>query len=126
VFGICNEPGFTSRKLESAVLDPTEVTANLDGEAPSLSGNAQVKKDAKPGRYTVSFRCEGVAVSHTIVIVSDKKQPASKPTPSGQVKVKPTGAANTGAGDNTVVPAAETPAGLPQAAQEELTAELSI
>jgi hypothetical protein len=104
VFGICNEPGFSRRKLESQVLDPTEVSRNVgDGEAPSLSGHAQVRKDAKPGRYTVSLRCEGALVSHTIVIVSGQKHPASpKPTPSGQVKVKPKGAANTGGGDGPV------------------------
>jgi hypothetical protein len=98
VFGVCNEPGFTSRQLESPVLEPAKVTRNLDGEAPSVSGHTQVKKDAKPGRYSVSLKCSGVPVKTAIVVIGSNKQPTS--TPSGQVKVKPRGAAETGGGEN--------------------------
>lgn len=114
VIGGCDAPGFKSAKLSSTVLEPTEIYLKRNSEDGKMSiyDFADVKKDAKPGVYPVTFKCGTTLVKSNLTIVGDDRKPPVKPAtpttkaakpaeprPVAQVAVKPKGAADTGAGD---------------------------
>ncbi|MCE7005852.1 hypothetical protein LWC34_23920 [Kibdelosporangium philippinense] len=107
VIGTCDDPKFTTAKVDSTVLEPFEVSLKDDGKGgKALTGATTVKKDAKPGTYPVTYQCGTVRVASKLTIVTDEKTKptatATKPAPvkprEAQVAVKPKGSANTGDG----------------------------
>ncbi|ALG13667.1 hypothetical protein [Kibdelosporangium phytohabitans] len=104
----CNWPGGASAKLDSKVLEPATLNHKGDG---ILTGVAKVKADAQPGSWPVSFKCGDVTVRGSFVVKAVQAS-KHKPAPaaakdSGQVAVKPKGAADTGEGDVAAAPAQE-------------------
>jgi hypothetical protein len=101
--GKCTAPGFTSQPLLSGgAFNPGDVTLvdQSPGQARAIDvhGFPEVAKNAKPGKYTVSYMC-GPYKQHMMftVLPNDVKKPAPTKKPA-QVTVKPKGAANTGDG----------------------------
>ncbi|ALG06104.1 hypothetical protein AOZ06_03480 [Kibdelosporangium phytohabitans] len=99
------EPG---AKISVSLYCGAEVNASgidapalLLGKAEVVEGTvymveAKVRPDARPGKYTVSFKCPGKAVSAAFEVVAPKGKAPQQP--KQQVKVKPKGAAQTGGG----------------------------
>ncbi|MFC0109982.1 hypothetical protein [Kibdelosporangium aridum] len=125
MIGDCNAPGFTTEKVQSPVLEPFEVYLKDDGVGGmTLNGYGEVKKNAKPGTYPVSYQCGTVRVTANLTVIAGDKAPTAtekpKPKPAtpktgtpkpapvkeAQVEVKPKGAADTGEGGDVVVNAA--------------------
>jgi hypothetical protein len=109
ILGGCDAPGFTTAKVDSqGALEPVEVYLKDDGSGKKeLWGTTAVATDAKPGTYSVSYRCGDVTVRAKFTVAGADKKPATttKPAPAKpapQVAVAPKGAANTG-GDGVAV-----------------------
>jgi hypothetical protein len=114
LFGECTAPGFSSTPLRSeGAFEPMNVT--LVDHSPGNTGPATdvwafpvVAKDAKPGKYTVSYKCGPYNEHMTFTVLpaaTEKPAPTTtttttrKPAPKpAQVTVKPKGAADTGDG----------------------------
>ncbi|SMC86229.1 hypothetical protein [Kibdelosporangium aridum] len=103
--GKCHMSPWVKDYVKSPVLAEGHIGIDGTREAPLLTGKGKIKKDAKPGTYTVSYDCgpENVRAKLTIVSSAKPKPTTSKSTPTkakddGQVAVKPKGAADTGEG----------------------------
>ncbi|RSM74585.1 hypothetical protein DMH04_39710 [Kibdelosporangium aridum] len=97
VTGSCHMDVWAKSPLHSDALEAGSAVGRANQEGPDVAGVAKVKKNVKPGTYTVSFKCGDLAAVTKLTVVS-AEQKTPKP---GQVKVKPKGAADTG-GDGIV------------------------
>jgi hypothetical protein len=89
VVASCYNESFTSSKVASSVLtSPDLVRKAYSDPTTPLFATGHISKNARPGRYSLSFMCDGKKVSGTFTIVG---------TPAkAQVPVKPKGAPETG------------------------------
>ncbi|GAB3909898.1 hypothetical protein ACFQ1S_37595 [Kibdelosporangium lantanae] len=103
LIGKCSAPDFKAQPLVSGgAFTPSNVTLvdHSPGQAATTDvwGFPVVAKNAKPGKYTVSYMCGPYRQHMTFTVLpADVKKPTTTPKPA-QVKVKPKGAANTGDG----------------------------
>ncbi len=112
--GTCDYPGFTTpAPTESGALVPTELTGEKDAAGVwHVTGTTTVRESVTPGKWSVLFGCApgDVAVANFTVVAETR--PAPQPTETStdkpvqrtaeepvkeQVPVKPKGAAETGA-----------------------------
>ncbi|MFC0109983.1 hypothetical protein [Kibdelosporangium aridum] len=106
VSGSCHMDIWLKTPLHSDALEAGGVVSRASQDVPDVSGVAKVKKNVKPGTYTVSFKCGDLAAAAKLTVVSaETKTPkpttsTPKPAPAkeAQVAVKPKGAADTGEG----------------------------
>lgn len=103
--GVCTDPGFKSAPLSSGgAFNPVNVTRvekAANGDTTLVEAYPVVAKNAKPGKYTVSFMCGSAKVRANYFVLSVARKPApttTKKPAAPQVTVKPKGSANTGDG----------------------------
>jgi hypothetical protein len=88
IIASCQDEGFRSSKIDSPVLTAPELRRGAGDDVKGvLSAEGRIAKNARPGKYSLSFVCAGKKVVGKFTI-------AGKPTV--QVPVKPKGAPETG------------------------------
>jgi hypothetical protein len=88
----CQDPSFTGSKIVSPVLTAPDLRREKGAPVDSpMFSTGRIDKNARPGKYPISFTCVGKKVTGEFTVESDKKPPVQ-----AQVPVKPKGAPETG------------------------------